>query len=159
VIKVEIGKKAFDFCLSDKDKNKTCLKDFRGKWVILYFYPKDNTPGCSLEAVQFTRAKEDFEANNATILGVSPDSPESHCSFSDKKGLTLTLLSDSDHEVAKAFEVWKPKKMFGKEYFGIVRTTFLIDPKGTIAHIWPKVMVAGHAEDVLKTLKDISQKQ
>ena len=156
---MKVGEKAFEFCLPDKDKHNVCLKEFKGKWVVLYFYPKDNTPGCSLEAIQFTRDKKTFEQHNAEILGISPDSPESHCSFTEKKDLSITLLSDSKHEVMTAYGVWKPKKMFGREFLGAVRTTFLIDPTGRIAHIWPKVTVAGHAKDILEHLKLLQKKK
>ena len=156
---MKVGEKSFEFCLPDKDKNNVCLKEFSGKWVILYFYPKDNTPGCSLEAIQFTRDKKTFEQYNAVILGISPDSPESHCSFTEKKDLSITLLSDSKHEVMTAYNVWKPKKMFGREFWGAMRTTFLIDPKGIIAHIWHKVTVPGHSKDILEHLKLLQKKK
>lgn len=156
---MRVGEKAFEFCLPDKDKNKVCLKEFKGKWAVLYFYPKDNTPGCSLEAIQFTQDKEAFEQRNAVILGISPDSPESHCSFAEKKNLSITLLSDRKHEVMTAYGVWKPKKMFGREFWGAVRTTFLIDPTGRIAHVWPKVIVAGHAKDILEHLELLQKKK
>ena len=154
---LSVGDSAPEFCLPDKDKNKTCLKDFKGKWVVLYFYPKDMTSGCTIEAIDFTGAHKDFDKMNAQILGVSPDSPESHCTFVDKKNLTITLLSDTDHKVLDQYGVWQKKKMYGKEYMGVVRSTFLIDPKGQIRAVWEKVKVPGHIEEVKKTLKDLQK--
>lgn len=137
------------FCLKDAYEGKKCLKDLAGKWVVLYFYPKDNTPGCTLEAIDFSRLKEGFRGLGAVVLGVSKDSCESHQKFIDKKGLTITLLSDPDSKVQKSYGVWKPKKFMGKEFVGTVRTTFLINPEGRIVKVWDKVKVAGHAEEVL----------
>jgi len=147
------GQKAPEFCLPDSDENKVCLSQFRGQWVVLYFYPKDNTSGCTLEAVDFTRASGDFRKYNAAILGISPDSAKSHCRFRDKHDLKITLLSDTEHDVLEKYGVWSLKKMYGREYFGVIRSTFLIDPEGMIKNIWRKVKVSGHVEAVLEQLK------
>lgn len=153
---VEVGDKAPQFCLPDKDNNQVCLKDFKGRWLVLYFYPKDNTSGCTMEATYFTKAQ--FEKLNSVILAVSPDSMESHCKFADKHGLKITLLSDPDHKVLESYGVWQKKKMYGKEFWGVVRSTFLIDPKGKIRYLWPKVKVAGHVEEVKDKLVELSGK-
>ncbi len=154
-VKLKIGDKAPDFCLSDAYENKVCLSDFKGKWVVLYFYPKDNTSGCTKEAIGFTEKKEEFEKLGAVILGVSPDSPKSHRNFIEKKNLGITLLSDEDHSVLEEYGVWQLKKMYGREYMGVVRSTFLIDPTGKIAYVWPKVKVTGHVDNVLQKLKEL----
>jgi thioredoxin-dependent peroxiredoxin len=151
-----VGREAPEFCLPDSYNKSVCLKDFRGKWVVLYFYPKDNTPGCTLEAIQFSGAMEKFADLGAQVIGVSQDSPESHVKFIDRHDLTVLLLSDPNHEVHKAYDVWKPKMMFGKEFLGTVRSTFLIDPQGKIAEVWRKVSVKGHAEVVRQGLLEKS---
>ncbi len=153
--KLKVGDKAPLFCLPNQDEEDVCLEDFKGKWIVLYFYPKDNTSGCTKEAIGFTEKKKEFEALNAIILGVSPDSPKSHRNFIQKKELTITLLSDQEHKVLETYGAWQLKKMYGREYMGVVRSTFLIDPEGKIAHIWPKVKVTGHVEDVLSKLKEV----
>ncbi len=152
---LEAGNKAPDFCLPNQDSEEICIRDFQGSWVVLYFYPKDSTPGCTTEALDFTAHKSEFEKIGATIFGISPDSIKRHCNFIAKKELTITLISDEDKEVAKAYGVWQLKKLYGKEYMGIVRSTFLINPDGEIAHIWPKVKVKGHAQEVLEKLKEL----
>ncbi|WP_281951498.1 thioredoxin-dependent thiol peroxidase [Nitrosophilus kaiyonis] len=152
---LEIGKKAPEFCLKNQDEVEICLKDLKGKWVVLYFYPKDNTPGCTTEACDFTSELEEFEKLDAVILGVSPDSCESHRKFIEKKNLKITLLCDENREVLKAYGAWGIKKMYGKEYEGVIRSTFLIDPDGNIAFIWPKVRVKGHVEKVKEKLKEL----
>lgn len=151
----EIGERAPDFCLPDKDEKESCLKDFKDRWVVLYFYPRDNTPGCTTEAVQFTVAKREFRKENAVIIGVSKDSPASHCRFAEKRDLAITLLSDVDHEVIEKYDAWKAKKLYGREFLGTVRTTYLVDPDGKIAHIWKKVRVKGHVEAVLDKLIEL----
>lgn len=156
---VETGDKAPRFCLPDKDNKKVCLEDFAGKWVVLYFYPKDNTSGCTMEATYFTRALDDFEKLNAVILGVSPDSTESHCKFADRHQLKITLLSDGEHRVLEQYGVWQKKSMYGKEFWGVVRSTFLIDPDGKIRSIWRKVKVAGHVEEVRNRLVELKRKK
>jgi peroxiredoxin Q/BCP len=152
---LEIGNKAPDFCLPNQDSEEVCLRDLQGSWVVLYFYPKDNTPGCTTEALDFTALKSEFEKLGATILGISPDSIKRHCNFIEKKNLKITLLSDEEKEVAQKYGVWQLKKMYGKEYMGIVRSTFLINQDGEIAYIWPKVKVKGHAQEVLEKLKEL----
>ncbi|NOX38255.1 MAG: thioredoxin-dependent thiol peroxidase [Calditrichaeota bacterium] len=155
---MSVGDQAPDFCLPDASEREVCLKDFRGKWVILYFYPKDNTSGCTTEAVDFTRHLPDYHALNAVVVGISPDSCQSHRKFIDKFGLKVQLLSDPDQRVLKQYGVWQKKKMYGREYMGVVRSTFLIDPEGKVAYIWPKVKVAGHADAVLKKLQELQKK-
>jgi len=151
---IKEGQIAPEFCLPDTDEKDVCLADFRGNWVVLYFYPKDNTTGCSLEASDFTRLKRDFESEGARIIGVSKDSCKSHRNFRDKKSLTITLLSDEDVTVHKKYGVWRMKKFVGREFLGTIRTTFLIDPQGKVAKIWDGVKVTAHAEEVLETLKN-----
>ena len=154
---LNIGDKAPDFCL-DGDMGQVCLKDFKGKWVVIYFYPKDMTSGCTLEAIEFTELKSSFEKENAVILGVSADSVESHSKFREKNNLTHTLLSDIDKKTLEDYDVWQTKKMYGKEFKGIVRSTYLIDDKGNIAQIWKKVSPSGHAEEVLAKIIELSPK-
>ncbi len=153
---VEVGKKAPSFCLPDFEGKEHCLSDFAGKWVVLYFYPKDNTSGCTKEAKGFSEKLDEFKKLNAEIIGVSKDSPQSHKKFIDKHGLTILLLSDEDHKVLEAYGAWGKKKNYGREYFGTIRTTVLIAPDGTVKKIWKKVRVAGHVDKVLETLKELS---
>lgn len=154
-LELKKGHAAPDFCLPNQDEQDVCLKDAAGKWLVLYFYPKDNTSGCTLEAENFTENLADFEKSGALVWGVSPDSPKSHRKFIDKKSLGVTLLSDPEHDMLTKYGVWQLKKMYGKEYHGVVRSTFLIDPDGKIAHIWPKVKVKGHVKEVLSTLQQL----
>ena len=126
-----LGQPAPAFCLPDAGKKTVCLEQFRGTWVVLYFYPKDNTAGCTLEAVQFTAALEEFAALGARVIGISGDTPESHRNFAARHNLTILLLSDTGHTVLAAYGSWNLKKMYGKDYFGTTRDTFLIDPAGT----------------------------
>ncbi len=151
---LKIGAQAPNFCLPDQNAKVAWLENFRDQWVVLYFYPKNNTPGCTLEAIDFTKHKKEFDDFNAAILGVSPDPKESHCNFEEKHSLKITLLSDTDNKVAENYNVWQLKKQYGKEYFGIVRSTFLINPKGNISYIWSPVTVDGHVKDVLTKLKE-----
>ena len=144
-----------EFCLPDAEGNEHCLSDFRGKWVVLYFYPKDNTSGCTKEAIGFTERKNDFENEGAVIIGISKDSPKSHARFIEKHGLDILLLSDEDHSVIERYGAWGKKKLYGKEHWGTVRSTFLIDPEGKIVREWRKVKVAGHADEVLNALRDL----
>jgi peroxiredoxin Q/BCP len=150
--------RAIPFCLPDQNENNVCLKDFIGKRLVLYFYPKDQTPGCTLEAVEFTRRLPDFHKLNAEVLGVSPDTPKSHCDFIDKQNLKLTLLSDPKHEVMEKYGVWTLKKQYGREYYGVERSTFLIDPKGITVSVWRGVKVQGHVETVLSMLQKLQSK-
>lgn len=149
-------RKAPDFCLPDKD-NSICLKDFRGKWVILYVYPRDNTKGCTLEAVDFTAHVQDFENMNAVILGVSPDSVESHTKFAEKH-LKIRLLSDPDHTVLNQYGVWQLKTMYGRQCYEVVRSTFIIDPEGVLVHGWKKVKVKNHV-NTIKVLQELQKLQ
>jgi peroxiredoxin Q/BCP len=149
------GDRAIPFCLPDQNEKNVCLKDFAGKWPVLYFYPKDQTPGCTLEAVEFTRRLPDFHKLNAEVLGISPDTPKSHCDFIDKQNLKLTLLSDPRHEVLEKYGVWKLKKQYGREYYGVERSTFLINLRGTAVSVWRSVKVQGHVEAVLSTLQKL----
>jgi peroxiredoxin Q/BCP len=154
---VKIKDKAPDFCLKNQNDDNVCLKDFAGNWVITYFYPKDNTSGCTIEARNFSQSVKEFEKHNAKIIGISPDSSDSHKKFEEKQQLSITLLSDSKHEVLEKYGVWKPKKLYGKEFMGVIRSTFLIDPKGNISYIWPKVKVDGHIDDVMNKLKEMQK--
>ncbi|SFM14690.1 thioredoxin-dependent thiol peroxidase [Methanolobus profundi] len=149
------GQKAPEFCLPDQNENEICLKDFTGNWLVLYFYPRDNTSGCTKEAQDFTALKMDFESEGAAILGVSKDSVKSHIRFIEKKELGITLLSDEETTVHQKYDVWRTKKNYGKEYLGTVRSTFLIDPDGNIARIWDNVRTKEHAEKVLEALREI----
>jgi peroxiredoxin Q/BCP len=150
---ITVGQSAPGFCLPDKVEKEVCLKDFRGKWVVLYFYPKDNTSGCTIEAVDFSTMKDEFKTLNAEILGVSVDSPASHRNFVQKHSLTVTLLSDVTRRVVSEWGVWGKKKLYGREYEGTVRSTFLIDPEGIVREVWGKVSVANHAKIVIERLK------
>jgi len=150
---LNIGDTVPDFCLPNQDEEEICLRDIKGRWIVLYFYPKDNTPGCTTEACDFTAALPDFEGLNAIVLGVSPDSPKKHRNFIEKKELKITLLSDEEKEVCEMFGVWQLKKNYGREYMGVVRSTFIIDPDGKIAAKWEKVKVKGHAEEVKAKLE------
>lgn len=156
---LEVGIEAPDFCIPDQDGNEVCLGRFRGRWVVLYFYPRDNTKGCTLEAVDFTLSKGDFESLGAVVMGVSPDSVKSHQSFCQKHDLTITLLSDPEHEALEKYGVWQLKKRYGREYHGVVRSTFLIDPEGSIAHAWRAVKVNGHVEAVKQKLSELREKR
>lgn len=149
------GDKAPDFSLADQNEKAVSLSGLKGKWVVLYFYPRDNTPGCTTEACDFTAGREDFSVLDAEILGVSPDSTKSHRNFIEKQKLGITLLSDLDHKVLEAYGAWQKKSMYGKEYMGVQRSTFLIDPEGRLAYTWPKVKVKGHVEEVQKKLAEL----
>jgi peroxiredoxin Q/BCP len=146
------GKIAPLFCLPDAKGTEFCLEQFRGKWVVLYFYPRDNTPGCTLEVLQFNAALEQFADLGAQVIGISADTPESHQKFADKYNLSILLLSDLEHVALKAYDAWKPMTMLGKEFLGTRRDTFLIDPKGAIVKIWRKVNPKGHADEVKAAL-------
>lgn len=147
------GLPAPDFSLDSTEGKKIALKDLRGKRVILYFYPKDDTPGCTREACDFRDAFADFKKKNTVILGVSPDNLDRHDKFKEKYNLPFPLLADPDHAVAEEYGVWKEKMNYGKKYMGIERTTFLIDDEGTIQHIFPRVKVDGHADALLGALE------
>lgn len=152
-----VGEKAPSFTLKNKDGKEVTLTEFKGKWVVVYFYPKDNTSGCTQEARDFTTAMPAFTKEGAIILGISPDSEKSHRNFVEKQGLNVELLSDPEHRVLETYGVWRQKKMAGREYMGVVRTTFLINPKGVIEKIWEKVRVKNHVEEVKQTLCSLKQ--
>jgi len=149
---IEIGEKAPEFSLPSSRGGALGLADATG-YVVLFFYPRDDTPGCTKEAIAFTGMTDAFTELGATIWGVSADSLESHVKFTTKHDLSMPLLSDEDNAVCDAYGVWKEKNMYGKKFMGIERTTVLIAPDGTIAQIWRKVKVPGHAETVLDALK------
>lgn len=151
------GMKAPAFTLQDATGAKVSLRDFRGKnVVVLYFYPKDMTPGCTKEACSFRDLKTEFEQAGAVILGVSPDSVDSHDTFRAKHTLNFPLLSDPGAKVASKYGVWKEKSMYGRTYMGIERTTFIIDKEGTIRKIFPKVKVDKHADEVLEVVRGLA---
>lgn len=149
------GSPAPDFTLPRNGGDSLTLSSLRGKPVVLYFYPKDDTSGCTTEAIAFSSLSADFEAAGATVIGISPDSVKSHDKFIAKHGLSVALAADEDKSVLEAYGVWKEKSMYGRTYMGVERSTFLIDPEGKIAAIWRKVKVAGHAEAVLKTVTEL----
>ncbi len=149
---VQQGDKAPDFALPAADGSTVRLGDFRGRKVVLYFYPKDDTPGCTTQACDLRDNLESIGSGGAVILGVSPDPVSSHVRFRDKFHLNFPLLSDMDHQVAEAYGVWAEKSMYGKKYWGIERSTFLIDETGVVREAWRKVSPKGHAEKVRKAL-------
>lgn len=148
---LEIGSSAPLFSAAS-DEGEISLSDLKGKNVVLYFYPKDDTPGCTIEAQDFTKKIKEFEKLDCVVLGVSKDSVKSHCNFINKYNLAYNLLADTDGEICAKYEVIKEKSMFGKKYFGIDRSTFLIDKMGKIVKIWNSVKVNGHVEEVLEAL-------
>ncbi|MEG0260275.1 MAG: thioredoxin-dependent thiol peroxidase [Lysinibacillus sp.] len=149
-----VGQQAPDFSLCNEKGENVRLEDFRGKNVILYFYPKDMTPGCTTEACDFRDKHDDFSFLNAVVLGISPDDEKKHTKFIDKHGLPFSLLVDEDHKVAEDYGVWVLKKMYGREYMGIERSTFLINTEGAIIKEWRKVRVKNHIEDVYTFLAE-----
>lgn len=150
---LSVGDKAPDFSLSDQDGKEVRLKDFKGKQVVLYFYPKDDTPGCTKEACDFRDSEAQILRSGAVILGVSLDGKESHQKFTKKYGLPFPLLSDEDASVSKAYGVYKQKNMYGKKYWGIERSTFVIDATGEVKAVFRKVKVDGHVDEVLTVLR------
>lgn len=149
---LKIGDKAPEFILQDKDGNKVSLKDFKGKRTVLYFYPKDNTPGCTRQACAFASAYEGFRAKDVAVIGVSKDSTASHVKFAEKYSLPFVLLSDPDLEAIKAYGVWQEKKLYGKVSMGVARTTFIIDANGNIEKIMEKVKPDTNAKEILEYL-------
>ena len=149
---LEIGMKAPAFTLKDKDGNLVSLSDFLGKKVVLYFYPKDNTPGCTRQACAFAGAYAGFQERGVEVIGVSRDSVASHVKFAEKHGLPFVLLSDPDREAIEAYGVWQEKKLYGKVSFGVVRTTFIINEKGIIEKVMPKVKPDTNAQEILEFL-------
>jgi peroxiredoxin Q/BCP len=150
---ISIGQKAPDFTLPDEEGNPVSLADFKGKKVVIYFYPKDNTPGCTKEACGFRDAFDEFLEAGAAVLGVSPDGAGSHANFRRRYGLPFHLLSDKDHKVAEAYGAWGEKTLYGKLGLGILRSTFVVDEDGAVIKVFPKVKPEGHAAEVLRTLK------
>lgn len=148
-------KPAPDFTLPDQNGDNHTLSDYRGKWVVVYFYPKDDTPGCTKQACSFRDGREELERNNLTVLGISGDSVSQHKKFADKHNLNFTILSDPDKKVIEAFGAYAPKKMFGKEFLGIHRNTYLIDPEGNIVKEYLNVKPEDHAIQILKDAKQL----
>ena len=152
---IKLGSKAPTFALPDQDGKQVALADLAGNWVVLYFYPKDDTPGCTTEACEFTDGIKAFEKLDAVVLGCSADTPESHRKFVAKHGLKVTLLSDVDRAVMKTYGAWGEKSMYGRTTMGLIRSTVLIDPQGKVAFHWPNVKAAGHAEKVREKLAEL----
>ena len=150
---VEVGKAAPDFKLESHAGGTVSKKDLAGQWAVIYFYPKDSTPGCTTEACDFRDGHAKLKKAGAVVLGVSPDSETRHTKFREKYSLPFDLLADVDHAVAEKFGAWGEKSLYGKKYMGIIRSTFLIDPDGKVKKVWPKVKVKGHADEVLAALK------
>lgn len=151
----KMGEKAALFSAKNQNGELVKLEDFQSDWLVLYFYPKDDTPGCTLEAKDFSEYSKQFDSLGAKIVGVSPDSEKSHCKFINKHNLSIQLLSDPEHQVCEAYGVWQLKKFMGKEYMGVVRSTFLIDPEGNLAYTWSKVRTKGHVEKVFSKLQEL----
>lgn len=152
---LEKGIKAPDFTANANGGKEITLSDYKGKWIVLYFYPKDNTSGCTKEACSFKENMDELTKYGAVVLGVSKDSVKSHENFIAKHELNFDLISDTEQEILKLYDVLGEKKMYGKTYMGTVRTTYLIDPEGTIREVWNKVKVAGHTEEVIKKLEEL----
>ncbi|MDP4169708.1 MAG: thioredoxin-dependent thiol peroxidase [Bacillota bacterium] len=150
---IAVGSTAPDFALEATNGEIVKLSDLKGKNIVIYFYPKDMTPGCTTEACDFRDQHERFAEVNAVVLGISPDPIASHQKFMEKYGLPFLLLSDPDHKAAEAFDVWKLKKNFGNEYMGIERSTFVLDKEGMVAKEWRKVKVKGHVDEALEFIK------
>ncbi|MDP3234430.1 MAG: thioredoxin-dependent thiol peroxidase [Myxococcales bacterium] len=148
-----VGQKAPAFSAKDQSGATVTQATYAGKYVVLYFYPKDNTPGCTVEACAFRDDSAKLKAAGAVVLGVSPDSEKSHQKFIEKFSLPFQLLVDTDNTLSTAYGAWGEKSMYGRSYMGVVRSTFLIGPDGKLAHVWPKVKVEGHSDDVLATIQ------
>ena len=153
---IKEGQKAPEFTLPDQNNDIHNLADYKGKWVLLYFYPKDNTPGCTKQACDIRDNFELFKKAGITVLGMSKDSVKSHKKFEEKHDLPFTLLSDEELTTLQAYDVWHKKKMMGREYMGIMRTSFLINPEGNIAKIYEKVKPPAHAEMILQDIKELT---
>jgi peroxiredoxin Q/BCP len=149
------GDKAPGFKLQDQDGNTVTLASLRGSAVVLYFYPKDDTPGCTREACAFRDARADYAKAGAKVVGISPDAVPAHRKFAEKYELPFTLLADPEKKACEAYGVWQEKNMYGKKTMGVVRTTFVLDPKGKIRKVFPRVKVDGHADAVLKAIKEL----
>ena len=167
---LEVGQTAPSFCAKNQDDIEICSRDLKGKWIVLYFYPKDLTPGCTTQACDFTQKEAEFDDLDAIILGVSPDDTQQHRKFIEKKDLTITLLSDTQKTICEDYGVWQLKKFMGKEYMGVVRSTFIINPEGNIAEVWTKVNVRKkktvkgekieilHVDEVKQKLQELQSK-
>jgi peroxiredoxin Q/BCP len=151
------GKAAPGFSLRDQDGRTRKLAEFKGRWVVLYFYPRDDTPGCTVEACEFSSGLEGFEKLDAEVLGCSPDSPESHRKFIAKHRLGITLFSDPDHEAMEVYGAWGDKVLYGRKFKGVIRSTVILDPAGKVAHHWKKVKAKGHAESVRAKLEELKR--
>jgi peroxiredoxin Q/BCP len=151
---LQVGKRAPAFSLDNAEGERVSLKDFAGKTVVLYFYPRDNTPGCTLEAQDFQKALPEFKKRKAIVLGVSPDTSASHCKFRDKFDLSFELLSDPDHAVREKYGAWGEKTLYGKKSMGVLRSTVIIDKAGNVQKLFPKVKVNGHVDAVLAALDE-----
>lgn len=155
---IQIGQKAPDFTLPDQMGKNHSLANYKGAWVIVYFYPKDDTPGCTIEACKFRDAKSVYEKNHVVVLGISKDTVDSHKKFSEKFQLPFPILSDVNHVVIEQYGAWAPKKFMGKEFLGILRKTILIDPKGMIRKIYDKVDVNEHADQIIEDIQSFTKK-
>ena len=149
------GTEAPQFELPNQDGDDVSLDSYRGQWVVLYFYPRADTPGCTTQACGIRDRESDYSSANAVVLGVSPDEPDALRKFADKYGLPFTLLGDADHSVAESYGTWVEKKNYGKTYMGVQRSTFLIDPDGVVRHVIPKVKPATHDDEVLAALGEL----
>ncbi len=148
----DVGQQAPDFSVVNQDQKVVTLHDLSGHWTVLYFYPKDLTSGCTIQANDFTALRPHFDKLDVCIYGVSPDEPQMHCRFIEKEKLRLSLLSDPQQSMLKSYGVWQLKQNYGKEYYGVVRSTFILDPSGQVAKVWTHVKAEGHAQEVLDTL-------
>lgn len=155
---LEVGNVAPLFTLKNQDGEKVALKDYAGKYVVVYFYPKADTPGCTTEACEFTESIRDFEKLDAIVLGVSPDEPSALKKFQEKYKLKVTLLSDPDHKVMEKYEAWGEKNMYGKISVGVIRSTVIVGPDGKIAHRWKRAKAKGHAAKVAEVVAELKQK-
>lgn len=153
---IQVGAKLPSFKLPDQDSVLRSPRDFHGHWWVLYTYPKDLTAGCTTEALDFTALQPDFAALGATVVGLSPDPPRRHCAFIAKKDLKLVLLADEDHTYLETLGCWGRKKFMGREYDGVIRSTFLVNPLGKVAELWSPVAVSGHAAAVLQKLRELA---
>ena len=153
---IDVGKKSPAFALQDENGTKITLSSLAGQWVVLYFYPKDDTPGCTVEACEFTSGLPKFDKLDAAVFGCSRDTPESHRKFIAKYKLKIKLLSDPDHEVMEKYGAWGEKNNYGKKTMGVIRSTVIIDPAGKFAHHWATVKAAGHAEQVRAKLAELA---
>ena len=151
----DVGDKAPAFSLEDQSGKTVKLSDFKGKTVVLYFYPKDDTPGCTREACAFRDEHSALKKAGAVVLGVSPDSGPSHAKFAGKYELPFPLLADTDHAISEKYGAWGEKSLYGRKFMGITRSTFLIDASGKVARVWPKVKVDGHVDQVLEAIREI----